>query len=302
MLELEPDMVTIKAGPDLLFPTKKRPGHFENHAFFEASSIRKVDGKYCFIYSSEHNHELCYAMGDNPRGPFTFGGTLVDIGDLFLDGSADESRASNYLGNTHGSIEKIGADWYVFYHRQTNRHSYSRQGCAEKLTRTPEGGFRQAEVTSCGLNGGPLKGEGRYPASIACNLWSGRGTARYDIRLPRLRLAAHPYFTQEGKDGTEYDTQYIANMRNGATAGFKYFEFRGLRAVTIETRGRGSGEFVISDDPNFSWIAARIPVKLGADRWTELSAPCAMADGTRALYIQYRGGGQVDFRSVTLLT
>lgn len=68
VLELEQDMITIKSGPELLFPTKGKNGAFQDHAFFEASSIRKVDGKYCFVYSSEHNHDLCYAMADSPKG------------------------------------------------------------------------------------------------------------------------------------------------------------------------------------------------------------------------------------------
>ena len=113
-VELEPDMRTIRQGPHLLFPRKGRPGAFENHAFFEASSIRKVDGRYCFVYSSEHNHELCYAMADHPFGPFVFGGTLVDIGDVFLPGRPKEADAVNYLGNTHGSIACIRGQWYVF--------------------------------------------------------------------------------------------------------------------------------------------------------------------------------------------
>lgn len=300
VLELEPDMVTIKSGPDLLFPTKGKQGAFENHAFFEASSIRKVDGQYCFIYSSQHNHELCYAMGPSPRGPFAFGGTLVDMGDLFLDGNTDESRAVNYLGNTHGGIVEIEGQWYVFYHRQTNRHSYSRQACAEKLERRPDGGFYQAEVTSCGLNGGPLRGVGQYPARIACNLWSGKGTARYDIRFPRLRLAAHPYFTQEGKDGEERDSQYIANMRDGATAGFKYFAVQSLKSVSVQVRGRADGALLVSDTPDCKAPAARIEIKLSGNGWKELSAPCAIPDGIRPLYFKFTGKGRLDFRSFTL--
>lgn len=40
--------------------------------------------------------------------------------------------------------------------------------CAEKLRRNENGAFLQAEVTSCGLNDGPLNGKGRYEARIAC--------------------------------------------------------------------------------------------------------------------------------------
>ena len=188
----------------------------------------------------------------------------------------------------------------MFYHRQTNRHSYSRQACAEKLERCPDGGFCQAEVTSCGLNGGPLKGSGRYPARIACNLWSGKGTARYDIRFPRLRLAAHPYFTQEGKDGEERDSQYIANLRDGAVAGLKYFDFKGLKFVSAELRGHGSGELLVSDTPDFKASAARIAVELHTAEWKELRVPCTIPDGTRALYFKFMGKGRIDFRSFEL--
>lgn len=83
-MELERDMVTIKTEPQVLFPTKGKPGAFPNHAFFEASSIRKVDGKYCFVYSSEHHHDLCHAFSDRPDGGFRFGGVLVDLGDFFF--------------------------------------------------------------------------------------------------------------------------------------------------------------------------------------------------------------------------
>ena len=71
---------------------------------------------------------------------------------------------------------QIEDQWYIFYHRQTNRSSYARQACAEKLERRNDGGFQQAEITSCGLNQGALKGIGFYEARIACNLWSINGT------------------------------------------------------------------------------------------------------------------------------
>ena len=35
----------------------------------------------------------------------------------------------------------------------------------------PDGSIPQVEVTSCGLNGGPLRGSGTYPASICCALY-----------------------------------------------------------------------------------------------------------------------------------
>ena len=298
VVELERDMLTIKGEPQVIFP-KEGPGSFSNHEFFEASSIRKDGDKYIFVYSSRHNHELCYAVSGRPDGGFTFGGTLVSQGDLFLDGNEDERKGLNYLGNTHGGLLNIGEDWYIFYHRQTNRHSYSRQACAEKLVRSPDGSFRQAEVTSCGLNGGPLRGIGRYPAYIACNLWSRDGVGRYDCPSPRRAFAAHPYFTQTGKDREGNGDQYIANMRDGAVAGFKYFDIRGVKAVSVELSGTAEGEFLLSDTPGFQTISARIPLKL-IDGWAEFRAGCALDNGARTLYFKFCGVGSVDFHSFLL--
>ena len=298
VVELERDMLTIKGEPQVIFP-KEGPGSFSNHEFFEASSIRKDGDKYIFVYSSRHNHELCYAVSGRPDGGFTFGGTLVSQGDLFLDGNEDERKGLNYLGNTHGGLLNIGEDWYIFYHRQTNRHSYSRQACAEKLVRSPDGSFRQAEVTSCGLNGGPLRGIGRYPAYIACNLWSRDGVGRYDCPSPRRAFAAHPYFTQTGKDREGNGDQYIANMRDGAVAGFKYFDIRGVKAVSVELSGTAEGEFLLSDTPGFQTISARIPLKL-IDGWAEFRAGCALDNGARTLYFKFCGVGSVDFHFFSL--
>ena len=290
VVKLESDMVTMIGEPKLLFP-KEGKGSFPNHEFFEASSIRKDGSKYIFSYSSRHNHELCYAVSDYPDRGYVYGGTLVDQGDMFLNGNEDESKALNYLGNTHGGMLNIGDDWYTFYHRQTNQHSYSRQACAEKLEHPAPGVFRQAEVTSCGLNGGPLEGRGVYEARIACNLWSKQGVTRYDVKFDKK---AHPFFTQTGKDRMENGDQYIANMRDGSVAGFKYFSFDRNEQIEIAVSGTCSGTVEISHTPDFADTAAKFPVELAGAK-TTVSAPFRPEQGTKALYFRFMGTGAMNF-------
>lgn len=172
MLVLEDDMLTVKEEPKHIIPYKVKGTSFEAHPFFEASSMRKVGDKYYFVYSSKQNHELCYAVSDQPDGGFTFGGTIVSNGDVGLDGRPLEEKL-NMTGTTHGSIIEINGQWYAFYHRLTHKSDYSRQACAEKIKIEADGSIRQVEVTSCGLNEGPLVAEGSYPAVIACNLTNG---------------------------------------------------------------------------------------------------------------------------------
>ena len=82
--------------------------------------MRKIGRKYYYVYSSELSHELCYAVSDRSDGGFCYGGPLVSIGDLGYKGNTD---VTNYTGNTHGGMAEINGQWYIFYHRQTNKQN-----------------------------------------------------------------------------------------------------------------------------------------------------------------------------------
>lgn len=299
VVELESDMVTMKTEPKLLFP-KEGPGSFPDHEFFEASSIRKEGDTYIFVYSSIHNHELCYATSDKPDGGFRFGGTLVDLGDLYLNGETREEKGVNYLGNTHGGMLKVGEQWYIFYHRQTNRHSYSRQACAEKLERLPDGRFKQAEVTSCGLNSGPLVDCGYYEARIACNLWSKQGVGRYDVKSPKKHYGNHPFFSQSGADRDNNPDQRIKNMQDGAVAGFKYFDFQVATKLEVKVSGDGKGMISVSQDKEFRELCCEIPVNC-SNKEMAFSKNAKFNKGVRPLYFRYQGDGFIDFTGFTLI-
>lgn len=287
-VELMPDMLTVKTETMTHIACSQHHSKgtgYEGHEFFEASSMRKFNGRYYFIYSSVNGHELCYAVGDKPLGTFSYGGVLVSIGDLGLS-----DRPVNYLGNTHGSIEYINGNYYVFYHRQTNRHCHSRQACAEPIRLFPDGRFAQAEITSCGLNGGPLAGRGKYEARIACNLTSKKGVRFYTWKVP---AGCHPYFTQSGKDRESDGDQYIANVCDGTTIGFKYFSFDNAKSIGVEVRGNAKGRFVVCDEKG---IVSEIEVN-GTGTF---SALLSISDGTHPLFLKFCGKGKCDFISLIL--
>ena len=299
VIELEPDMKTVKKGPDYIFPHKSNGigTDFEGHEFFEAPSIRKVDNTYYFIYSSMNGHELCYATSNSPTGGFKFRGTIVSNGDIYLNGRTD-GEALNYTGNNHGSIVEINGKWYVFYHRQTNKHQFSRQACAEEIIIENDGSIKQVEITSQGLNGAPLKGLGEYPAYIACNLMSKNGAMRYEFGEEVKDY--HPYFTQEGGDREDYPFQYIANFTDGSTAGFKYFEIDKVSMISVKVRGISTGEFQVYSTLSKEMVA-RIPIQTDSkEEWLVSSAPMETKMGKQGLYFTYKGIGAIDLFSFTL--
>ncbi|MBR0162463.1 MAG: family 43 glycosylhydrolase [Oscillospiraceae bacterium] len=287
------DMVTLKTEPKKLLPLlgESEGTGFEGHEFFEASSIRKIGGRYYLVYSSLTNHELCYAVSDRPDGDFRYGGVIVSNCDLF---PGKEGKPLNCFGNNHGGLELINGKYYIFYHRETNRSICSRQGGAEEVTILPDGSIPQAELTSCGLNGGPLKAEGSFSAGIACNLY-GKLTPTYSH--PMAMMNRHPYITQDGPDfdpekGGTPPRSYIANGKDGLVAGFKYFDLTDAEQITVRVRGSVRGRLFVRTDPKGE-ILAEIGLCPSKDwkAYTVSLAPCA---GTHPLYLCYEGKGKLD--------
>lgn len=69
--------------------------------FFEASWMHKYKGEYYFSYSTGNTHKICYATGNNPYGPFTYRGIMLNP----------------VIGwTTHHSIVEFKEKWYLFYH------------------------------------------------------------------------------------------------------------------------------------------------------------------------------------------
>ena len=252
MAVLSDDMLTVKEEAKHIIPYRVKGTSFEAHPFFEGSSMRKVGRKYYFIYSSWQNHELCYATSDQPDRDFVFGGTIISNGDIGYRGR-DTQHKLNMTGTTHGSIIEINGQWYVFYHRLTHKSDYSRQACAEKIRILEDGSIPQAEMTSCGLNDGPLSAEGTYPAVIACNLTNGHmphgSNSVFQISFPNV--------THKGQE------RFIAEIEDHTLIGYKYFECRSVKQFGITYRmeteknrvifdGRYRTDIRSRDDENFA--------------------------------------------------
>ncbi|MGN0630733.1 MAG: family 43 glycosylhydrolase [Ruminococcus sp.] len=286
MVVVEDDMLTVKEEPKHIIPYDTRGTSFEEHPFFEASSIRKVGDKYYFIYSSKQNHELCYAVSDYPDRDFVFGGSIVSNGDVGIEGREEKDRL-NMTGTTHGSIENINGQWYVFYHRLTHKSDYSRQACAEKITIKADGSIEQVEITSCGLNNGPLEAKGEYPAAIACNITNGN--------MPHgcnsIYTDSFPNVTHRGED------RFIGEIADGTLIGYKYFSFDNVQNLSVTITATGSGTLTAYSDMVDNKVAS-FDISPASD-WTKLTEKMSVNNGVAPLYFIYSGTGLVELKNIS---
>ncbi len=242
----------------------QNPGDFN---FFEASSIRQVGNKYVMVFSGysgpdyglgSTNSALRYAYGDSPLGPWRSGGVLVDSRGVVPNEDGSHLVGMNAAHNTHGSLQEINGQWYVFYHRPPRGFGNARQAMVAPVKITwdkkpvAKGGtvrivgydpyspnnewtakasdgmeYTGAEVTSEGFQIFGLPPYQYYSAGIACymsgNEW----------------LQDNHDVWNNGMD--------LAGIQNRGVIGFKYFGFgglaqdcKGIRSFTGTQKGDGT--------------------------------------------------------------
>lgn len=103
--ELTDDMLAFKAPPQeiVILDENGEPlkASDTERRFFEAPWLHKFKDKYYLSYSTGDTHFICYAEGDNPTGPFTYKGKVLEP----------------VIGWTnHHSIVEFQGKWYLFYH------------------------------------------------------------------------------------------------------------------------------------------------------------------------------------------
>ncbi|KAF1686766.1 glycoside hydrolase family 43 protein [Pseudoxanthomonas taiwanensis] len=69
--------------------------------YFEGPWMHKYQGRYYLSYSTGNTHYLCYAVADDPYGPFVYQGRILEP----------------VVGwTTHHSIVEFGGRWWLYYH------------------------------------------------------------------------------------------------------------------------------------------------------------------------------------------
>ena len=227
----------------------QNPGDFN---FFEASSIRQVGNKYVMVFSGysgpdyglgSTNSALRYAFGDSPLGPWRSGGVLVDSRGVVPNEDGSHLTTTNAAHNTHGSLQEINGQWYVFYHRPPRGFGNARQAmvapvkivCDKKAV--ADGGmvrivgydpfvknnewtasasdgtcYTGAEVTSEGFQIFGLPPYQYYSAGLACYMTGND-------------------WMQDNHDNWN-NSMDLAGITNKGVVGFKYFGFGGLAKDT----------------------------------------------------------------------
>lgn len=251
-----------------------------DHGFHEGSSLRKRNGVYYLVYADiSRGRPTClgYATADSPLGPYEKRGIIID-----------NTGCDPETWNNHGSIERVGNRWYVFYHRSSQGTRFNRRLCIEPIVFESDGSIPEVEMTSGGVSG-PLDPFQPMPAYRACVVSGGAYLAPADTKI---------------------GGEVLTNITDSSGACFRYVDFdraagegRGAPTqITVQAAGKtyGGAVEVRLDEPDGELIGI-CNVEPTGD-WREMGsfhAPLKPPTGVRAVWLVFRGsfGRLFDLRS-----
>ena len=320
--ELDPNtMCTVKEGTEIIEDMVSSGQEDEIFRFFEASSIRKIEDKYVFIYSRwtregefglpMTNYTLAYAYSDAPLGPWTYGGTIIDGRGREIDENGKAIASATVAGNTHGGICEINDQWYVFYHRQTGLNEFSRQAMVAPITVNVQKGkggkveISEGEYNSEGFSLDGLDLLETHSAGLVC-WYTGPKVAvhNWPDKIFFGSYVAAGYGTDD-----KFDAPYalrnnhnpVVNNTHASIVGYKYFNFDGTYGrrklnlvLNIVPEGVGGTITVMADRPWESQGGVEVgSIDLAADMPmsptdVEIAVPAlAKMKGKHAIYLKF---------------
>ncbi|POP33880.1 hypothetical protein C3B58_05410 [Lactonifactor longoviformis] len=241
----------------------------DGFGYYEGPSLKKINGKYYILYPSNKGkgvHMMSYAIADEPLGPYTFGGNILDNDGCDLAG-----------GNNHGSFCKIKDQWYLFYHRGFGNSNMRRKVCAEKIYFDENGKIgdingNMVQMTNHGL-GGPLSPYEKVEAAYATH----------------VRMDGYPsgcYLSEQAAD-----LHPLINITDGNCVEYRDFDFgttdQDLQfTARLKAKSGGSIDIVL-DDPENAPIGTVIVGSLASSEWTEFTAPVSKVQGIHTVYLKF---------------
>lgn len=308
--ELNDDMATIKPGTLHEHPMghtratwAKNDGHFdEQDAFFEASSPRKVMGKYVYIYSkryytpkpelgvyTDNNGFLSYKYSNRPLEGYQPGGDISFNGGEIIKNPDGTGTMTYQWGNNHGSIMEVNGKWYVFYHRQTGINEFSRQAMLEPIDVAMDKNgkifigdityadgepvaSKTVEMTSQGAHVNGLDAYKIISAGYACHIYGSS-----------MRTYIAPVYEQDDTVSAP-----VVDITDGTTVGFRYLQFGANtpKTVTAEITAHADITVNVRVDDYRGKIVATMHLKAGeTSKTANLTSGIV---GKHAVYFEFR--------------
>nr|BFE60889.1 family 43 glycosylhydrolase [Dactylosporangium thailandense] len=290
----------IKLGDDMI-STVGTAATIDAPALFEDSGINKINGKYYYSYCTNFSHSsvidgntigsgnIAYMVSDNPMGPFTYQGQILNNPGTFF----------GVGGNNHHAMFEFKNQMYITYHAQTVQSALVAGGSL-----TAARGYRSTHIDKVTVDP-----DGRIAPITATY----KGVAQQGTLDPRQRIEAETIAWDSGIQDAYVDSsgvrvlpvgtdstgeQKLTNINNGEWTALANVDFgSGATGLTADVLPKAGGQVEIRlDSPNTASAAnlvgtLTIPAST-AGTWTTVSTDLTTkVTGVHNVFFVFKGAG-----------
>lgn len=279
IVKLADNMTSLANDPDGV------PQMIDAPCMFEDGGIHKANGKYYYSYCSNFsgNHSeiegypgygiICYMVSDDPMGPYTYGGEILQ----------NPSYYFNVGGNNHHALFEFNGTTYITYHAQTLGKALGiekgyRSTHINEVEYYEDGSIKPIDADMEGVS--QLKAFSPYSEVAGTTIGWNSGIAPRDLGGNNMVLSSINNGDWLAIGGVDFG-------ENGAET-FEA-EIAGLAGGTIELR---------LDSPNGEVIGTLDVESGNGDEFTTLFCSVENAVGEHTLFFVYSGEGKDELMEV----
>ena len=287
--ELNPKTARVIKLSDDMVHTEGDAQMIDSPKMFEDSGIHKYNGKYYYSYCSNFSGKqkegypndgiICYMVSDNPMGPFSYQGEILqNMAEFFQVG-----------GNNHHAIFNFDGETYITYHAQT-------LGKAVGI----EKGYRSTHINKVNYysNGNikPIKAD--Y-----------KGISQLENLNPYQRVEAESIAWQAGietakcsEKGSVVDSvnMQVKSIQKGdwiSAAGVDFGE-KGAASFVISAASENSGNIQLRLDSPEGTLIGTVDVADTDGKWKEFRCDVTGAVGVHNVFLVFGGDADKDLMSL----
>ncbi len=261
------------------------PQMIDAPCMFEDGGIHKANGKYYYSYCSNFsgNHSeiegypgygiICYMVSDDPMGPYTYGGEILQ----------NPSYYFNVGGNNHHALFEFNGTTYITYHAQTLGKALGiekgyRSTHINEVEYYEDGSIKPIDADMKGVS--QLKAFSPYSEVAGTTIGWNSGIAPRDLGGNNMVLSS---------------------INNGdwlAIGGVDFGE-NGAETFEAEVAGLAGGKIELRLDSPDGELIGTLNVESGnGDKFTTLSCSVENAVGEHTLFFVYSGEGTDELMEV----
>ena len=252
---------------------------------FEDGGIHKANGKYYYTYCSNFSGDhsaiegypgygiICYMVSDDPMGPYTYGGEILQ----------NPSYYFNVGGNNHHALFEFNGTTYITYHAQTLGKALGiekgyRSTHINEVEYYEDGSIKPIDADMEGVS--QLKAFSPYSEVAGTTIGWNSGIAPRDLG---------------GND------MVLSSINNGDWVAVGGVDFGDNGAETFEAKVAGLAGGTIElrlDSPDGELIGTLAVESGNGDEFTALSCSVENAVGEHTLFFVYSGEGEDELMEV----